>query len=84
MKDGFSVCLTNFNTTLVKSEFGNKLLQTDLGPVASSPVSRTGDVCVAGGERGGFGHVFTLAGRQSFLLVHTHCLNAEHRPLGLT
>lgn len=38
---------------------------------------------VAGGQRGRFGHVFTLAGRQSCLLFHTHCLNAEDGPLSL-
>lgn len=60
-----------------------KLLQTDLRPVARRPVGRTGDVCVAGGQRGGFGHVFALAGRQRLLLVHAHCLDAEDRPPGL-
>lgn len=70
-----------------KSKFGNKWLiiqvQTDLWPVANSPVGRTGDVHVAGGQRGGLGHLFALAGRQGFLLLCTHRLDAENGPLSL-
>lgn len=38
---------------------------------------------VAGGQRGGLGHVVALAGRQSLLLVDAHRLNAEDGPPGL-
>lgn len=58
--------------------------QTHLWPGARAPVSGAGDVCVAGGHWLRFGHVFALAWLQGFLLISTHCLDAEHRPFSLS
>lgn len=58
--------------------------QTHLRPAASAPVCWAGDVCVAGGQRFRFGHVFAFTWLQGFLFLCTDCLDAQHCPFSQT